>query len=362
MKQYNEGIYFGMPEDEYHAIPYFSRSLAESINFDVEEAWYNSHHNPSKPEKKSIFMDLGKAVHSLILEPETFENLYIKKPRYSDFPGRTILDTNDELKEFLSSVGEKKSGNKDDLIARAEPYINVQTHLIWAHEIAKFQEQIEIHDKRELSQDHAFILDGIKTNLDRTKVVKKIFQNGCSEITIILKDPETGVMCKFRIDYARIEAIGELKTFSMKYKRNLQKYMNDTINFERYNVQFAVYQEALFNIINKIKNNEAEVFGEIDSEWLTKFLERPRKKFFIVFARTEAPFQIRSKELKKSESDHGSDNVYFTEGLRSFRTALVKYLNLLEEFGDQPWTEGKEITTLRDEDVPNVLYQNQYLD
>jgi len=73
---YAEGIYFDMPEDEYHKIPYFSRSGADEILFSAEQFWENSPMNPDRKEKETNdAMDLGSAIHCMLLEPERFKSL-----------------------------------------------------------------------------------------------------------------------------------------------------------------------------------------------------------------------------------------------------------------------------------------------
>ena len=49
---YAEGIYFDMPEEEYHEIPYFSRSGADEILFSIEQYWQNSKMNPDYKKKE----------------------------------------------------------------------------------------------------------------------------------------------------------------------------------------------------------------------------------------------------------------------------------------------------------------------
>ena len=118
-KTYKEGIYFDMPEEEYHDIPYFSRSMSENMNVDAQEAWYHSPFNPQKPENEpTAQMQLGTAVPSMLLAPEVFERLYVTRPTLDDFSGKIVLDKNAELQDFLASVGEKKTGKKEDLSSK----------------------------------------------------------------------------------------------------------------------------------------------------------------------------------------------------------------------------------------------------
>jgi len=352
-----EGIYFNMPDSEYHSIPYFSRSMVQYVNMGAEEAWHQAPINPNKALNESSYaMDLGTAMHSMILEPEIFNQLYIRRPKKEDYTNKIILDKVSELQDFLESVGEKKTGRKDDLIGRAIPYLNPNTHIVWEGEMHKFDTELQLRGCKELNDNEIEILNAVQDNINNTSQIKQVFQNGYPEVTIIWKDEESGVMCKCRLDYVRPEAIGELKTFSLKYKKNLTKLLCDIINFERYNMQFAIYHQALSNIIKKINAKKAEVFGDVDAEWLDKFLQKPNKQFLMVFVRTQAPYQVRCIELEQSSTVGATDNEYFTQGYTAFRNAINLYAEYLKK--PTPWKEEKEIITLSDEDVPNIIFQN----
>ena len=92
-----DGIYFGMSDDDYHALPLVSRSMIDNFLVDPEEAWYHSWMNPCKPENNvTSAMDLGTAIHTAILEPDVYGDLYCSVPKMEDFDGKTILKTNEE--------------------------------------------------------------------------------------------------------------------------------------------------------------------------------------------------------------------------------------------------------------------------
>mgnify|MGYP000017616338 FL=1 len=167
---YEEGIYFDMPEAEYHEIEYFSRSGGDEILFSEEQYWINSYLNPDrKPRETSPSMDLGSAIHCMLLEPKRFKELYAKYPTPEDYQGRNILKTSDDLKAFLESVGEKKTGNKPDLINRAVEYIDPKESVIWDLVVQEFLEDVEQNGKRILSDDHVEVLNGVKEAVKRRK-------------------------------------------------------------------------------------------------------------------------------------------------------------------------------------------------
>lgn len=346
-----EGLYFDMPEAEYHALPYFSRSFAEEVLFDLEEA----QHRLTNPIEKTKAMDLGTAIHSMFLEPKIFNNIYVKYPSFADFEGKKILKGCDDLAEFLASVGEKKTGKKEDLIARAKPYLDPEKFVIWDDEIEKFTAKVSRESKRILSNEDFETIQGLRKSFAERENIKKILSRGISEVTIIWKDQETGMMCKCRLDNVSPEAIGEIKSFSVKSKEKSlwEMLFRETIR-SYYNFQFAIYSEALETIIKKIRSNKAKVYGDVDKEWLEKFLENSKKQFFILFVRTAAPYQMKALELERSNTEGGTQNSYYEIPSSLWRLAINKFARAKET---GIWKE-KEVETLSDMHVPSVIYQS----
>jgi hypothetical protein len=351
-KQYKEGIYFGMSAEEYFSIPYFSRSFSEDILFDLEEA----KHKLENPIKATKAMDLGTAIHSIILEPENFAKNYITRPNQNDleFEGKKILYTVDDLKPYLEAYGLKKTGKKEDLVASLKTYLDPEDFIIWDEVITNFNNKIEKSGKKILETCDIEIINGIKKQLDKNKIIRAIFENGYAEVTLIWKDKNTGIFCKCRLDFLRADAIGEVKSFSVKNKKvPLQKLIHREIENNRYNLQFTIYLDALEYLIERINAGKAEVFGEVEEEWLQYLLSSVEKRSFILFARTQAPFQIKVKEIERKCGGVGSINQYFASGNELWSQALEKYAEALKT---GIWHE-QNITILEDAEVPNTMYQ-----
>jgi hypothetical protein len=358
-KEYEEGIYFDMPENEYFAIPYFSRSGAEKILFSQEQYWHDSPMNPDyKPMEATPAMELGKAIHCQLLEPIRFESLYAKKPTLADFAGKNIYRTSEEIKGFLESVGEKKTGKKEDLIARAVEYLDPQTDVIWDVVIDNFNIDVATTGKRIINEFDVETINGIKDSFQRRQQMPELLNNTRSEIVVIWKDENTGIMCKCMIDAARPEAIGEVKSFSVKdFNKPIEETMQRELNFRHYNHQYYVYSEALSIVINKVNKGTAKVFGEVDPVWLEHFLKIPNKQFFLMFFRTQAPYQCKGYEMEQAIAHGATENVYFNQASILWARALEKLQSCYKRFGTSRWLDDDEIVVLTDEHVPGILYQ-----
>ena len=354
-KKYPEGLYFGMPEEEYHSIPFFSRSFAVDILCDLEQALYNLE-NPIEQTEAMLF---GCKVHHLFLEPELFDKLYVTAPDSESYneKGYKILNTNDDIKEFLKSVDEKKSGNRPELIERAKPYLEKEKALIWSEVRQEFLDDLKATSRIELTNSDLEKVDGLRRSFAKRSQCKEILSSGYPEVTIIWQDEETGVMCKCRLDYLRPEAVGEIKTFSLKYNKPLFEALVDELRFRKYNWQFAFYFDALDQIITKIKDKKAKVFGVDNQEWIDKLLNNTDRKYFFLFVKTQAPYQIKYMALERSEMLYGTFNAYYEVARNQLNLALAKFNTALTR---NIWME-KEGITLEDAHVPSIAYQESII-
>jgi hypothetical protein len=346
-----EGIYFNMSFDEYKALPYFSRSLAKKVRFDLEEAKYYQEHGI----EETSAMALGTAIHSMFLEPEDFAKTYVRELSFKDFSGKVILDTNKELENFLASVGEKKSGmKKEELIAKVEPWLDPNKYVIWDKELKKFYEKAALNKQQILSNENFETMMGLRASFAKRKYLPEAIKDGYAEVTIIWKDAETGIMCKCRVDYLRPTVITDVKSFSVTNEdKSLFEYLFNQTTRKYYNFQFAIYSEALETIIKKIRANQAKVHGDVDPAWLEKFLENSKKQFFILYVRTAAPYQMKAIELERAGAEGATPNEYYSVAKNIWRETLKKYSQALKS---GIWTE-KEVETLGDEHVRGVEYQ-----
>jgi hypothetical protein len=356
---FEEGIYFDMPEEEYFRIPYFSRSGAEKILFSQEQYWYDSPMNPNyKPMAATPAMELGKAIHCQLLEPKRFKELYAKEPSLSDFNNMNVLRNSEDIKAFLTSVGEKKTGKKDELISRAAEYLDPRTDVIWDTVINNFNADVAATGKRIINERDVEVIDGIKESFDIREQMPSILKETRSEIVVIWKDETTGVMCKCMIDAARPEAIGEVKSFSVKnFNIPIEQTMLKELNARHYNHQYFVYSMALKTVIKKINAGEAKVFGEVNPQWLKEFLAIPNKRFLLMFFRTQAPYQCKTYELEEAFVHDATTNVYFDQATILWRAALTKLQSCYSRFGVNRWLDDDEVVTLTDEHMPSILYQ-----
>jgi len=347
----SEGIYFNMPSAEYFALPYFSRSLAQKVRFSGKEV----EHYLKNPTEETPAMALGTAIHSMFLEPKDFAETYVKAPSLADFAGKKIIQTVEDLKPYLDLFGLKKSGKKEDLLDSVREYLNPAEVVIWDDVKATFEREVFISDKKVLSDEDFEHLKNMRETLAQHEELPETIKNGRAEVVVIWKDRETGIMCKCRLDYVQPLAVTDVKSYSIKdFNTPLFEQLCKKTVFSFYNFQFAIYAEALETAIKAINAGTAQVHGETDQDWLKEFLKNPIKQFFILYVRTAAPYQMQGLELKRSEIDGAGENAYFSVAYNIWRSSVRKYAHFLKT---GKWLGESEIEVLRDERVPNILWQ-----
>lgn len=347
------GIYFNMTAEDYFSIPYFSRSLAEKVRFSGKEA----EHSMNNLTAETPAMALGTAIHSMFLEPADFAKRYVKAPSIFDqeFLDKKILQTIDDLKPYLEAFGLKKTGKKEELLASLRPYLNPAEVVIWDDVKEKFELDNLAKNRKVLSDDDYKNIENIRAEFNKYDNLPKTIANGRSEVVIIWKDKETGVMCKCRLDYVQPLAITDLKTFSIKdFQTPLLDQLRKKTIWSYYNLQYAIYAEALETAIAEVLAGNAEIHGETDQEWISEFLANPIKDYFILYVRTQAPYQMLALELRPAEVQNAGANSYYQIANDIWRSSIKKYANFLKT---GQWTGENEINVLQDQHTPNVMWQ-----
>lgn len=124
------GIYFGMPEEQYHAIPACSTSALKKLSISTMDCWAGSSLNLDRTEIQKPYLDYGKAIHAFVLEGEDeYLSRYAVDLDLADFEGQSILVSTEEIKAAIGKFMElgpvkpcsaKKQDLLDQLVELAE--------------------------------------------------------------------------------------------------------------------------------------------------------------------------------------------------------------------------------------------------
>lgn len=189
-----DGLHENIDEDLYHQIPYFSASYAKSLIINPALA--------QEERKASKSMDIGHAVHALVLE------------------GRKMFD-----KRFLYLPETAPSRPTEYQRNAKKPSIETVTAIQWWDLFEK-----NCKGRLVLSNTEKEVIEGANQAIfDYPCVVKRgMFKEGMKEVTIIYTDYQTGIRCKSRLDCLNGDTIDDLKTTkdasSFGFRREIRKY------------------------------------------------------------------------------------------------------------------------------------------
>lgn len=241
-KGFEPGIYFGMPEDAYHADAAFSHSGHVDILVSPPDYWEKSPLNPSRRFKETDATLFGKRNHMALLEPERFKRSY------------------------APTGGGAKWNGQTQLLNRGD----------W---------------------------DNIMESLALLKEVPEVFNyftSGYAEVSIFWRDPTTGLMMRARPDYLRT-----FGWIDYKRPRSLQHpTLGYWIKEYGVDLQEVHYLDGIRAIRQLLRQGKAKVHGEVDAKWLKAFADDNREMCRLVLQRSVKPyiFEVRrfDPEIQKN--------------------------------------------------------------
>lgn len=352
------GIYFGMPEDEYHADTAFSASGAKDMLVSPLTYWINSALNPDKEDNDTAAKLAGKAFHTRILEGiEVFESRYAVKPDKEDYPD-AIMD-GAGLRAHCETLGLKKSGSNAELCERimeADPVTE-----LWPVILAEFEGSAE---GKEIIK--AGLANDIKRQariVEMHESARKAFSGGYPEVSMFWIDPETGVRMKARGDYLKVRALVDIKTFSNPMGMPIDTAVGRAVANYRYHVQAAVYCDGVERVKELYREHgDSVVFGESpEKEWLDAFSEPKPHAFVFVFLESGNVPNVRVREFRQTETYAqmgASTNLYWSAGHAGYRVAIEQYKRCMDHYGPElPWIDPQPMRPFTDTDFPQYMME-----
>jgi hypothetical protein len=319
---------------EHHSIHALSNSGMKDLAVSPLRYWYR-HINPAPKveDEETASMRMGSALHCAVLESnEIFESRYARALDPSDWP--VCLDTIQEIRGWITDKGQKPKGTrKDEVISQA---LELMTHLgehvpILQVEQSRFARENE--GKTILAVDEWERLAGMALALSEEPALRPILAHGKCEVSMVARDPEAGVLLKARLDWMTPATTLDLKTFTVKRDGSVDKAICDAIYYEGH------YRQAYFyNFVRHLVTGERQDYAD----------------FVFAFVESDQPHETRIKRLMPKRG--GSLNLYWETARIEVRKMIRLYADCLAKFGDDPWREKQEISTLADEDIRQFAY------
>ena len=339
------GIYFDFPEDQYHKLPALGSSNIKDLLANPVLFWANSWMNPFKDqdedEQDTTAKDIGSAYHKRILEgSDAFYRSYATSFDPSMYPD--AVSSSDEIKQKLREF--KQLGHDVKLTAN-KPFLIEQ--------LLECDPEIEIMDAKKAEYEEIYegmkfldqkVIDRIEyaaAMIEKHPQLGKCFVGGCPEVTVIWQHPEfPHIMQKCRIDYLKLRAFVDLKTFANKFNKPTERAIYSEMANYKYHIQACYYWEGVEQAVRFAQ--KGQVFGDHDQEWIKKFSQAEDFDMFYVFQQKGIAPVARGKKFSRG-------SVYQC-GMVAIQQAYEIYNENIKRFGCEQWVDITPITDFHDDE------------
>lgn len=328
-----DGVYFHLPEQDYHEIHALSASGIKNILISNPDFWFRSPMNPMRVDDPTDAMTIGKAFHKRILEGrEKFHDSYavaFEAPK-------DCLRTVEDLKDALIKCGiEKPKGLKPYLI---EQLLERQPNALILDELKADYELLH-HGKEFLSAELIGSIEVSAAMIEKHPALSKCFSGGYPEVSVIWT--EDGVRFKARFDYLKPRALIDLKTFGNFLNKPIDSAIYSAMASGKYHIQASFYLRA----VKVAQAAAAPVDFDGDPKWLRAFTDCKEHDFFFIFqAKGVAPL-ARGKKFNRGS--------LWSCGEVAIDEAIRRYKFCMETFGpDTPWVDNIPIDEFDDSLFP----------
>lgn len=353
------GIYFGMPEDQYHALPRLSASGIKTLRVSPLRYWRESLDPNRKPSQDSEPKKLGRAYHKLLLEgEEAFGAAYAVTPCKEDYPD--ALSDAEALRARCEELGLKKSGTLAEMCARIRE-VDPSAQL-WPDILAEFDEVAGARER--IKRDEWLEIQSMAYVIRRMPSLRTAFAGGFPEVTILWTHT-SGVPMKARLDYLKprgeAASIIDIKSFGNVMDKPIEDVPANEISRNRYFIQPVVYTDARNAAGAMWRQKRGEVVHVVSGDapgedWLSAVFGPSNAQFHFVFVQTGGVPDIIAREFRPYEDFSGlgvQGNQYWGRGLAEYRYGVALYRQCMEKYGpDVPWVTDHGLRPLKDEDFP----------
>lgn len=351
------GIYFGLDEEAYHADPALSSSGIRNLLISPLDYWTNSRLNPDYVDEKTPAMIAGTAFHRRLLEPERFASMYAGMPSKADYPD--AIDGGEALAAECARLGLKKSGT---IAERCERILDADPRArLWP--VIQQGLLAGLEGKTLLKADVLADIERTAAIISAHQSAAKALTGGHAEVSVFWIDPNTGVRMKARIDYLKIKATVDIKTFSNPMGKPIDAAVASAVANNRYDVQAVVYDAAVKAAKEMLRTKKLDALHgaeAVDHEWLLNFAACKDHAFVFVFIEQGPVTNVRVREFRRTETHGGngaSANLYWQAGEAGVAEALRRYAECMRTFGpNQPWIEDRPMTPFADTEFPIYLF------
>lgn len=338
--EHPDGLYFGLPEDDYHADPALGSSDIKALLMAPEAYWGQSYMNPLYERKDTVATVRGSAYHKFILEGEAaYEASFVVEPEQAMYDDALV--TVADLDRVLKARGLKTDGVKADKITRLREA--GYGGPIWDEIVQRFREENAeaVHIPAAMDLEIRYMARFITSNPH----LGDAFKGGFPEVSV-LWTLSCGTRCKARVDYLKAHIAVDLKTYSNRYGARADVEVEKNAANNRHDLQAAWYSQGLLKA-QEFAARDNIILGDgeriPDSDWLKDFTSPVPIDLYYVYQQTNGVPMARARRWNpKMET--------FKTALQECEVALHIYRSCMEEFGtDLPWIRAEAPCDYSDE-------------
>lgn len=305
---HDEGVYFGLAEDEYHADPSLGSSSLKLLAKNPSSFWWGSWMNPRKPSDKDTPARLkGRAVHQLVLYGEDeFDRNFMRGATHTD-------DMTPAEKGAATKAANAQAAASGRAALNADVYDNIAI---------------------------------ASAMISKNPQLATALRGGINEVSVFWHEEIDGMVVplKARFDCLKPRGVGDLKSLANKFEKPFERACIDAIVNYDYVLQAEHYLNAR-GLVPKFAK-QGFVFGDHDAELFAKIVASTTYAWQWIFWSSEGAPVTASRVLSPG-------NPLFEVAGAQIKRAKTNFVEYMKKFGTQEmWLLQEEPTELYMEDMP----------
>jgi len=373
------GIYFGMDEETYHALPALSSHGARNIAASPMLYWARTpfvselaaKRKKELDAKERIHNTIGKAYHCRIMEGiDAFNARFAVE--LTEEECEDALESTDQIKQAINEAGYKPSAKVPDFMpGSTETYMRAAKKDDWIRQLLDINPEAKILAEinrlhREEHFGKAFIsaeaydqIEIAAKMIEADPEVRHAFTGGHAEVVLIWFCPRTGVPCKARVDYLKPKACVDLKTVANQRGASIERAIALEVASYKYQIQPSFYVEGVEQVRKLVREGGATIslhlgggsymFGDTVHQelrdWTLSWARQEECEWLWVFQQKgDAPITRGVFYPLRGSTRSVTDQQVLKQKER--------FRQFSETYGTDPWLDVKPIYDMADEDLP----------
>ena len=276
-----DGIYFDLPEGEYHALERMSASHMKNMLISAPTFWAESWLNKDRKhnDDDTPARILGRAYHCAMLEGDQLHKRFIGKPDFDAMDG--VLQTDAAVCRELKDRGETQKMKDELSLDRAHRLVGCG-YEGKIRSILEADFEKEAGDRQVISEPYWSDLLRDCERLKRNPAIFELVDGGASEVTILWTCPETKISMKARIDKLKADKFVDLKSFANAMRKETRQVLREAVQYNKYYLSMRHYQTAV-EMIARLNLPIQKVSADSDKELVAKLKARklPLEPWFL---------------------------------------------------------------------------------